>query len=320
MKIEKLYKKAVEIGIENDLRGKEEIKRILKAEKEKFKKLKEDEKESYDEDRLFNPFSDTRILNGDLNTEAKKVIVGIDMGGGEILLTHLLNKEKGQKIDLIISHHPEGYALAQLYDVMKLQADLLAIYGVTISVTEQLMEKRISEVERRLLPVNHNRAVDVARVLGIPMMCIHTPADNCVTNYLKKAFEKKKPYQLKDLMKILKNIPEYKKLEKMQVPPKIVSGSENSKCGKIYVDMTGGTEGSKEIFEKYANSGISTLVCMHLSEENLENSKKAKLNAVIAGHISIDVLGLNLLFDALEKEEKLEFVDVSGFERIRTNR
>jgi putative NIF3 family GTP cyclohydrolase 1 type 2 len=320
MKIEKLYKRAVDIGIENDLRGKEEIKRILKAEKEKFKKLKNDEKESYDKDRLSNPFSDTRVLNGDLNTEVKKVIVGIDMGPGEILLTHLLSKEKGQKIDLIISHHPEGLALAQLYDVMKLQADLLASYGVNISVAEQLMEKRISEIERRLLPVNHNRAVDVARVLGIPMMCIHTPADNCVTSYLKKTFEKKKPYQLKDLMKIIKNIPEYKKLEKMQVPPKIVSGSENSKCGKIYVDMTGGTAGSKEIFEKYANSGISTLVCMHLSEEHLENAKKAKLNAVIAGHISSDVLGLNLLFDALEKDEKLEFVNVSGFERIRTNR
>ncbi len=320
MKIEKLYKKAVDIGIENDLRGKEEIKRILKAEKEKFKNLKDDEKESYDEDRLFNPFSDTRVLNGTLNTEVKKVIVGIDMGPGEILLTHLLNKEKGKKIDLIISHHPEGYALAQLYDVMKLQADILATYGVNISVAEQLMEKRIGEIERRLLPVNHNRSVDVARVLGIPMMCLHTPADNCVTNYLKKTFEKKNPYQLKDLMKILKNIPEYKKLEKMQVPPKIVSGSENSKCGKIFVDMTGGTSGSKDIFEKYANSGISTLVLMHISEEHLENAKKAKLNAVIAGHISSDILGLNLLFDALEKEEKLEFVGVSGFERIRTNR
>jgi len=96
-----------------------------------------------------------------------------------------------------------------------------------------------------------------------------------------------------------------------------VNGSENNTCGKIYVDMTGGTEGSKEIFEKYANSGISTLVLMHLSEEHLENAKKAKLNAVIAGHISSDVLGLNLLFDELEKEEKLEFVSVSGFERIR---
>jgi len=317
MKLEKLYKRAVEIGIKNDLRRKEEIKRIIKEEKEKYKKLKDEEAEYYDKDRLFNPFSDTRVLNGDLNTDVKKVITGIDMEVGEILLTYLLNKDLDQKIDLIISHHPEGLALAQLYDVMKLQADLLANYGITISVAEQLMEKRISEIERRLMPVNHNRAVDTARVLGIPMMCIHTPSDNCVTYYLKKTFEKDKPYKLKDVMKILKNIPEYKKLAKLQVPPKIVNGSEDSKCGKIFVDMTGGTEGSKEIYEKYAASGVSTLVSMHLSEEHLENAKKAKLNVVIAGHISSDILGLNLLFDELEKEEKLEFVCVSGFERIK---
>jgi len=317
MKLEKLYKKAVEIGIENDLRGKAEIKTILKEEKEKYKKLKDEEAEYYDKDRLFNPFSDTRVLHGDLNTEVKKVVTGIDMEVGEIIFTYLLNKDQDQKIDLIIAHHPEGYALAQLYDVMKLQADLLASYGITISVAEQLLEKRISEVERRLMPVNHNRSVDIARVFGIPMICIHTPADNCVTNYLKKRFDKEKPYKLKDLMKILKNIPEYKKSAKLQVPPKIVSGSEDSKCGKIFVDMTGGTEGSKEIFEKYANSGVSTLVGMHLSEEHLENAKKAKLNVVIAGHISSDNLGLNLLFDELEKEEKLEFIGISGFERIR---
>lgn len=317
MKLEQLYRNAVKIGIENDLRGKEEIKKILNEEKEKFDSLKKDELEYYDKDRLFNPFSDSRVLNGELNTEVKKVIVGIDMETGEMLLTYLLNKDLGQKIDLIIAHHPEGYALAQLYDVMKLQADLMASYGINISVAEQLMEKRISEIERRLMPVNHTRAVDAAKVLGIPMMCIHTPADNCVTNYLKKTFEKQKPYKLKDLIKILKNIPEYKKSAKLQVPPKIVSGSENSKCGKIYIDMTGGTEGSKEIFEKYANSGVSTLVGMHLSEEHLENAKKAKLNVVIAGHISSDVLGLNLLFDEIEKEEKLEFVGISGFERMR---
>jgi len=317
MKLEQLYRKAVKIGIENDLRGKEEVKKILKEEKEKFDSLKKDELEYYDKDRLFNPFSDSRVLNGELNTEVKKVIVGIDMETGEMLLTYLLNKDLGQKIDLIIAHHPEGYALAQLYDVMKLQADLMASYGINISVAEQLMDKRISEIERRLMPINHTRAVDAAKVLGIPMMCIHTPADNCVTNYLKKTFEKQKPYKLKDLLKILKNIPEYKKSAKLQVPPKIVSGSENSKCGKIYVDMTGGTEGAKEIFEKYANSGVSTLVGMHLSEEHLENAKKAKLNVVIAGHISSDVLGLNLLFDEIEKEEKLEFVGISGFERMR---
>ncbi len=320
MKFEKLYKKAVETGIQNDLRGKEEIKKILKEEKEKYKKLKEEEVEYYDKDRLFNPYSDTRVLNGDLNINVKKVIVGIDMEIGEILLTYILNKDLDKKIDLIIAHHPEGFALAKLYDVMKLQADLLANYGITISVAEQLLEKRISEIERRLMPINHNRAVDAARVLGIPMMCIHTPSDNCVTNYLKKTFEKKNPYKLRDLMKIIKNIPEYKKLAKLQVPPKIVNGSEDNKCGKIFVDMTGGTEGSKEIFEKYATGGISTLVCMHLSEDHLKNAKKANLNVVIAGHIASDILGLNLLFDEVEKEEKFEFVSISGFERIRKNR
>jgi putative NIF3 family GTP cyclohydrolase 1 type 2 len=317
MKLERLYKKAVDTGIANDLRGKSEIKKLLNEEKEKFDGLKKEELEFYDKDRLFNPFSDTRVLNGNLDKNIKKVIVGIDMQVGEVLLTYVLNRDKGQKIDLIISHHPESYALAQLYDVMKLQSDLMAKYGVTISVAEQLMQPRISEIERRLMPVNHTRAVDAAKILGLPMMCIHTPADNCVTNYLKKLFDNKKPYKLKDLTKLLLNIPEYKKSAKLQVPPKIVNGSENSKCGKIFVEMTGGTEGAKEIFEKYANSGVSTLVGMHYSEEHLENAKKAKLNVVIAGHISSDVLGLNLLFDEIEKEQKLEFVGVSGFERIR---
>lgn len=320
MKLERMYRKAVEIGIANDLRGKNEINKILKEEKDKFEKIEKEEAEYFDKERLSNPFSDTRILHGDLDTEVKKIIVGIDMQVGELLLTYLLNKDTDQKIDLVLSHHPEGLALAQLYEVMKLQVDLLANYGITISVAEQLMGKRISEIERRLMPVNHTRTVDVARVLGIPMMCIHTPADNCVTSYLKKTFDKENPFRLRNLLQILKNIPEYKKSAKLQVPPKIVNGTENSKCGKIYIDMTGGTEGSKEIFEKYANSGVSTIVCMHLSEEHLENAKKANLNVVIAGHIASDVLGLNLLLDELEKDEKLEFFSVSGFERIRTNR
>jgi putative NIF3 family GTP cyclohydrolase 1 type 2 len=317
MKLERLYKRAIAIGITNDLRNKDEIKKILKDEKEKFDSLKKDEKEYYDKDRLFNPFSDTRILNGELNQNIKKVALGIDMQVGEILLAYILNKDLDQKIDLVISHHPESYALARLFDVMKLQADLMAKYGVNISVAEQLMETRISEIERRLMPVNHSRAVDAAKILGIPMMCIHTPSDNCVTNHLKKLFEKKKPYTLKNLVKILMDIPEYKKSAKLQVPPKILHGSDNNKCGKIFVEMTGGTEGSKEIFEKYANSGISTLVGMHYSEDHLQHAKKAKLNVVVAGHISSDVLGLNLLFDEIEKEEKLEFVGVSGYERFR---
>jgi putative NIF3 family GTP cyclohydrolase 1 type 2 len=200
---------------------------------------------------------------------------------------------------------------------MKLQADLLAQAGISISIAEQLMDKRISEIERRLLPVNHNRAVDTARILGIPFICIHTPADNCVTYFLTKTFEKEKPYKLKDIMDILKGIPEYETQSRIQVAPKIVSGSEDNRCGKIFIDMTGGTSGSKEIFDKFANSGVSTLVGMHIGEDYLEKAKKANLNVLIAGHISSDSLGLNLLFDEIEKEQRLEFIGASGFERNR---
>ena len=316
MKLDKLYKKAISIGIENDLRDKKEIDKLMEMEKQKFEKLCGDDKEFYDKDRLFNPFSDTRILFGDGDTEIKKVIVGIDMEIGEILLTQRLNSDRNENIDCIISHHPEGFALAQLYDVMRLQSDLLSLYGITISVAEQLMEKRMSEVERGILPVNHNRAVDAARILNIPMVCVHTPADNCVTSYLKNVFDKEKPYNLKELLEILKKIPEYKKSSVLQAPPKIINGSENNKCGKIYVDMTGGTGGSEDIFDKIANSGISTLVGMHIGEKHLKKAKEANLNIVIAGHISSDTLGLNLLFDEIEKQDRLEFIGISGFERF----
>ncbi len=316
MDIDTLYRKIIAVGMARDPRGEEELKRILDDEKQKLDKLSEEDAEGFDRDRLFNPYADTRILAGDARTEVGRAFVGIDMEVGEILLAHTLNRDREMKIDLVISHHPEGHALAQLHDVMKLQTDLLASYGVNISVAEQLMDKRIGEIERRLLPVNHSRAVDAARLLGIPMMCVHTPADNCVAAYLKELFEREKPARLKNLVDLLKGIPEYRRSISRMAPPKIVSGSDDGRCGKIYVDMTGGTEGSKNIFAQYAVSGVSTIVGMHMSEDALENAKKAKLNVVIAGHIASDTLGLNLLFDELDKDRVLDIVGASGFERI----
>lgn len=317
MKLKDLYLLSVETGIANDLRGPDEVRRLLAEENEAFGKLKNDALEFFDRDRLFNPFADTRILHGDPEADIQRVLAGIDMEVGEILLAHLLNRDAGRGIDLVVSHHPEGPALARLADVMRIQADLLAAAGVAMSVAEQLMEKRISEVERRLLSGNHGRAVDAARTLGLPLMCVHTPADNCVTRHLTDLVGREKPARLKDLVQLLLAIPEYRLSARNQVPPKVVAGAEDNRCGRIFVDMTGGTEGSKEVFERCAQAGISTLLGMHFSEEALEKARKANLNVVVAGHIASDTLGLNLLFDAVEKAGPLDFVCVSGFERHR---
>ncbi|HHN63961.1 MAG TPA: NGG1p interacting factor NIF3 [Nitrospirae bacterium] len=313
MTVRQLYEKAVNAGIENDPRGREVVDKEIEAQKKNYEELKEKEKEYFDMESLTNPYSDTRILHGSGDEEVKALIAGIDIEVGEIVLADHLRKN-GKGIDLIVSHHPEGMAFANLYDVMRIQADILGRFGVPINIAETLMEKRISEVERRLMPVNHNRAVDAARLLDIPFVCFHTPADNMVTTYLQRLFDEKKPYRISDVIDLLLELPEYRDAKRLGSGPKVILGSEKHKAGKIFVDMTGGTEGSKDIFQSLTTSGVNTIVAMHLSEEHRKEAEKNHLNVIIAGHIASDNLGLNLLFDSI-LDDGIDVLECSGFKR-----
>jgi len=315
MKLRDLYKKAIEVGTANDPRGKDIVLKNLERRKKEFDELKPDEKESFDQESLHNPYSDSRILYGADDEEIKSILVGIDIDVGEIVLADSL-RSKGRRIDLLLAHHPSGKAFADLYTVMQMQSDILNTFGVPIHVAEGLMDVRIKEVERKLMPANHTRAVDAARILGIPFLCLHTATDNMVASYLQRLFDEKKPYFLSDVLDILKNIPEYKSAGIHSVGPKIVLGSNNRKAGKIFVDMTGGTEGAKEIFESLTNSGVNTIVAMHISEDHRKEAEKNHMNVIVAGHISSDNLGLNLLIDEISKGDSLEILECSGFKRF----
>lgn len=313
MKIKDIYKSAVERGIELDPRGKAEVEAELKRVKKDFDELKEDKKKDFDKERLTNPYADTRILYGEPGRDIKAVLVGIDMEVGEVLLADRL-RNSGKPVDLIISHHPEGRAMAALYEVMDMQSGILLKYGVPINVAEDIMAERISEVERRILPANHTRAVDAARLLDIPFMCIHTPSDNAVTGYLQKIFDDKKIDTISDIIDILKDIPEYKDAMNEKAGPKLFVGSEKRRAGKVFVDMTGGTGGSKNVFEKLSIAGIGTVVGMHISEDHRKEAEKHHVNVVIAGHMSSDNLGMNLLLDNILKD--VDIIATSGFRRF----
>ena len=315
MKLRDLYEKAVQTGIKNDPRGEELIDKELAARKKDYDGLKDSDKEFFDTESLENPYSDSRILNGTGEEDIKSILMGIDIEGPEVLLTHAL-REKGEPIDLMIAHHPEGRAYANLYNVMGMQADILSRFGVPISVAEDLMDKRMKEVERRLMPANHSRAVDAARLLKIPFMCMHTLTDNMVVTYLQKRFDEEKPYRISDIMDLLNSIPEYQEARRQGAGPKALIGSERRTAGRIFVDMTGGTGGSKDIFKSISSSGINTVVGMHIGEDHRKEAEKHHVNVVIAGHISSDTLGINLMLDELSKEEPLNIYACSGFKRI----
>jgi len=262
-------------------------------------------------------FADSAILFGSPNLEIKKIMVGIDIEVAELLLADRIRQKEG--LDLVMAHHPEGRAYAGLHEVMRLQIDLLSNAGVARKSAVRLVEERMFEVQRRVLPQNHTRPVDAARLLNMPFMNAHTPADNHVYSYLDTIFKREKPRLVEDVVKILKRIPEYQLAQKFNTGPRIILGNPKRGVGKILLEMTGGTEGSKDVFDKLYKAGVRTLVSMHLSEEHFKKVKDANLNVVIAGHISSDNLGLNLLLDNIEKSAKQSFsvVACSGFTRVK---
>ncbi len=315
MKFRAIYDLAIEIGIHHDPRGETEIENALKKKNEQYEGLKDDEKEFFDADELSNPYSDTRMLTGDPDAEINGLIAGIDMETQEVVLADRL-REKGEKIDLILAHHPEGKALAALADVMAMQADIWAKYGVPINVGDDLISERMTEVRRGLMPINHNRAVDAARLLGFCMMNSHTPCDNLVTDFVQSYLDEKEPATMGDIVKVLRDIPEYKDAALNNSGPAIIVGDSGKRPGKVIVDMTGGTEGPEAAIERLANAGVGTIVGMHFSDKLRKKASEHHLNLIVAGHIASDAIGMNLFLDKLENNG-VSILTTSGLVRVK---
>ncbi len=310
MKTQDIYNLGIKMGINSDLRGTERVKEYLSRYKKRYNKLDSENKKKFDIEQLTNPYSDSRILNN-TGREIKKIIVGIDMESPELLLANQMG------VDLVLAHHPEGAGLADLHSVMDLQSQVLADLGVPINIAEQVLKPRISEVGRSVHPVNHYRSVDMAKLLDIDYMCIHTPADNLGANFLVQKFNKANCEYVEDVLKVLENIPEYIEAVKLKTGPKLFTGSPENRCGKVVVtEFTGGTSGAKEIYEKMSQAGIGTIISMHMSEAHRKEAEKFHLNVVIAGHIASDSIGMNLLLDELEKNG-IEIIPASGLIRVK---
>lgn len=313
MKLKEIYQLAIEMGKRHDIRG-NYINKLLEDKLAEYGQLPDSQKDEFDVEALTNPYSDTRILVGTGEEKIKTIMCGIDIETPEILLADRLN-QKGQKIDMVLAHHPEGKAYAALYDVMHVQADMLNAAGVPINIGEALMAERISEVRRTIMPINHQRAVDTARLLDIPFMCVHSPADNLVDHYLQNKFIDQQYSTLQDVLDILLTIPEYKKARELKAGPRIIAGDKHKRAGKIFIKMTGGTAGSEKAYEKMALAGVGTIIGMHMPEKHRDAAQASHINVIIAGHMASDSLGMNLFLDQLEKKN-ITVIPCAGLLRV----
>ena len=314
MKLHEIYETAVRMGIEADPRGKQGVEEFLERQQRRYEALPEHLKALADPQDLTNPFADTRIYVGDPEAEVTTILGGIDMNPAEIILADRL-REKGTPVDAVYTHHPEGWGLTKLDSVMEVQADIWATVGVPIQAGEKFINERMDEVRRRVMPVNYDQAIDVARLLDMPFFSAHTPTDNLVVDYLNKYFAGRDLKLIEDVQKALLEIPEYRIAAQKGAGPYIGKSKPGARAGKLLVDMTGGTEGPKQMIEKLADAGVGTIIQMHMGQEMRDEAEKHNMHVIIAGHMSSDSLGINLFLDELERHG-VKTIATSGLIRV----
>src|SRR3989344_8297958 len=107
MTLQEIYELAIEMGIKADPRGADGVKRFINRTKKEYEEMPAKKKEFFDKESFKNPYSDSRILYGNPKAQIKKLMAGIDADVADLLLLDRLN-QKGEAIDLLISHHPSG--------------------------------------------------------------------------------------------------------------------------------------------------------------------------------------------------------------------
>lgn len=251
------------------------------------------------------PFDSGIIVEG---KNIKKVLMGIDMETPELLLA----KELGY--DCVVSHHPKADScIVDFAKVMDVQIERMVKDGVPINKAQKVLQKQKLSVDMGRHASNYDRVSSAARLLNIPYLNIHIPADfiteEIVQTKLDKSFQNKPKTKLKDIIKELNSWGYYKgKIAQ----PVIRVGSNEDYAGKISVLMAGGTNGGVDVYKSYFEAGVGTIIAMHIPENVKKAVQEQNIgNIIIAPHMPSDSIGLLEIVKAW-REKGVEVTCMSG--------
>ncbi len=225
-----------------------------------------------------------------------KVLFGIDAGVPEILLAKQL------AYDAVIAHHPQGgTAVVNFHQVFKRHIQQMTKAGVPREEAEKAVTKKLQVLEVQRHTQNYGHAVDVAKLLKMPYMNIHTPLDEVGRRIMSEQIHSRinENSTVQDVVSALKELNEFKKAV---TEIKIRLGKAENLAGKVVMSHGAGTNGGYEIAKTYFKHGVGTVVYIHISPLDLEKlNAEGKGNLVVTGHIASDSVGINPLIHELEK-------------------
>lgn len=238
----------------------------------------------------------------------KRVLMGIDMETPEIMLAKQLG------FDAVVSHHPHtGSPDIDFAKVMDIQLDRMTHFGVPINRAQKALRKKQAQVERAGHSGNYDRVASAARLLEMPYMNIHLPADLIgeafTQNYLDEFLKDKPRATLKDVVGALKSLDIYKDA---LAGPVIRVGGDSDFAGKVIVLFAGGTNGGVDVYKAYFDHGVGTIIAMHCPEDVKKAVEEQNIgNVIVAGHMASDSIGLKVIADKW-RELGIEVVTTAG--------
>lgn len=227
-----------------------------------------------------------------------KVLLGIDAGVPLLLLA------KQSDYDAVIAHHPPGGTAAiNFHQVFRRHIHQMIDAGVPREEAEKAVRKKLETLEVKGHTRNYGHAVDVAQLLEMPYMNIHTPLDEVGRRLMDEQIKRETDSNstVQEVITALRQLPEFRNAA-TQI--KIRVGKAENPAGKVVVSHGAGTNGGYQIAKPYFDHGVGTVIYIHVSPQDLEKMKqKVEGNLIVTGHVASDSVGINPLIHQLEERD-----------------
>jgi len=226
-----------------------------------------------------------------------KILFGIDAAVPELLFA----KQYGY--DAVIAHHPQGEtAVLNFYAVFKRHIQQMISAGISRTEATAAAARKLAELETDGHTKDYSHSVDMAKLLKMPYMNVHTPLDEVGRRIMTEQIDRRieKNSTVGDVVSALKELPEFKNAV---TEIKVRLGKAENPAGRVVVSHGAGTNGGYQIAKTYFEHGIGTLVYIHISFGDLEKLRADQLgNLIVTGHIASDSVGINPFLRELKKK------------------
>jgi len=241
-------------------------------------------------------------------SDVRSVLFGVDVDAGELLYA----QQAG--FDAVIAHHPVGeHARMDFAKVVHRQVDMMVAEGIDRSVAEAAVAQRLDRIHRADHMSNHNRIVDTARLIGMPLCNVHLAADIIGRQAIVDMLRERAGAET-TIAQVIDWLGEFPEMEAALTRPEAWIGDASQPLGRWVVAMAGGTNGGHPVFREYFKAGVDTVLAMHIAEDDLQKLRAAapgNAALLVTGHMATDSIGINRVIAGLE-EQGIEVTRTSG--------